>query len=208
MCLGARRLLFAALLSAAGIVPGHAAVVTINPATTSAIVGQSLLVNVDISDLVDGGAPSLGAFDIDVNFDPAILNFTQITFGNGLDVLGLGGNSQEATAGAGVVNAFELSLDTIDDLNALQPGAFTLFTLTFQAVAAGASDLSLVVNSLADADGLDLAATTMGSSVDVAPVPLPAAGWLLLSGLLGLNGVARRRNHVPAGRWPASSNRG
>lgn len=192
MLLGVRRLCLAALLSVAAI-PGHAAVVTVNPAATSTVVGQSLLVAVDISDLVDGGAPSLGAFDIDVSFDPAVLSFTQITFGTGLDVLGLGGNLQQGTEGSGIVNAFELSLDSIDDLNTLQPGAFALFTLTFQALSAGTSNLSLTLNSLADADGIEIAATTVGSSIEVAPVPLPAAGWMLLSGLLSLAGITARR---------------
>lgn len=188
-----RRLCFAALLGICAVAPGHAAVVVIDPATTSAIVGQSLLVNVDISDLVDGAAPSLGAFDIEVNFDPAVLAFTQLTFGDGLNVLGLGGNPQEVTEGAGAVSAFELSLDSPDDLNTLQPGAFTLFTLTFQAISAGTANLSLTLNSLADAEAFEIAATSIGSSIEVAPVPLPAAVWLLLSGLLGLAGIGGGR---------------
>jgi len=38
--------------------------------------------------------------------------------------------------------------------------------------------------------GLNAMAVHVG---DVAPVPIPAAGWLLGSGLLGLVGVARRK---------------
>lgn len=188
-----RRSCFAALLGICAAVPGQAAVVAIHPATTSAAVGQSVLVDVDISDLVDGAAPSLGAFDIDLHFDPAVLTLTQLTFGDGLNVLGLGGNPQEVTEGTGVVNAFELSLDASDDLNTLQSGAFTLFTLTFQAISAGTAELSLTLNSLANAEAFEIAATSAGSSIEVAPVPLPAAVWMLLSGLVGLARVGAVR---------------
>ena len=42
---------------------------------------------------------------------------------------------------------------------------------------------------------LDLNAKTLSSApVEVAPVPLPAAAWLLVSALMGLGGIARRRN--------------
>ncbi len=42
---------------------------------------------------------------------------------------------------------------------------------------------------------LDLDAKTLvGTAAPVAPVPLPAAAWLLVSALMGLGGIARRRN--------------
>jgi hypothetical protein len=118
-----------------------------------------------------------------------------ITFGTGLDVLGLGLNFQgfDDTV-AGLVNAFDVSLDSIADLNSLQPGAFTLFTVTFNAMSEGASLLGLTANALSSAEGSSLAAAALnGSSVSVvAPVPLPAAAWLLISGLAGA-GVFRRK---------------
>ncbi len=187
------RLVLTALLGLAAIAPSHAVVVSVNPAVSSATVGDSILVNIDIADLFDGVAPSVSAFDISVAFDPGIVSFSQLAFGTGLDVLGLG-SSQIVTPSAGSVNAFELSFDLPADLNTLQPGAFTLFTLTFDAIAAGSSNLSLTLNALADADGAGLAATLVNGSVNVSPVPLPAAGWLLLTGIAGLAGMARRRS--------------
>ena len=40
----------------------------------------------------------------------------------------------------------------------------------------------------------NLSAATLTSTSVVAPVPLPAAAWLMFSALMGLGGIARRRN--------------
>lgn len=40
----------------------------------------------------------------------------------------------------------------------------------------------------------NLSSATLSSAPSVAPVPLPAAAWLMFSALLGLGGIARRRN--------------
>lgn len=193
MFIGARRLVLTALICLAAAVPVHATIVSIAPSTTSALVGQSLLVEVNVANLVDGAAPSLSGFDITLNFDPGVLGFAGITFGSGLDVLGSGDNLQESIVGANSVNAFELSLDTVDDLNNLQLGAFTLFTVAFDAIAEGTSELSLTLNSLADAAAIEIDAQTLGASINVAPVPLPAAVWLFLGGIGLVGTLARRR---------------
>lgn len=41
---------------------------------------------------------------------------------------------------------------------------------------------------------LNLTTNTVSSAGTVAPVPLPAAAWLMFSALMGLGGIARRRN--------------
>jgi hypothetical protein len=94
---------------------------------------------------------------------------------------------------ASKVNAFEVSLDTEADLNQLQPDTFELFSITFNAAALGTSDLQVTLNALRDAAGNSLDATLQNGSVTIAPVPLPAGVWLLLSDLAGIGLIRTRR---------------
>lgn len=186
------------LLGAAAAVPAQAATVSITPATPEANLGGSVLVTVDIADLGIGGAPKVGVFDFDFSYDAGVLSFSDVSFGAGLDVLSLGSIQLWDDVTPGLLNVFELSFDMPEDLYTLQPDAFTLFTLSFDAIGAGVSNLGLTINALGDEFGEALAADVFGSSVTVAPVPLPAAGWLLLSGIAALAGFGRRRAAVQA----------
>lgn len=164
----------------------------VTPSNQATTTGSSIEAAVWIDALTAGTAPALGAFDLNLAFDPSVLSFSSVSYGAGLDVLGLGSLRFSDLVTPGVLNVGEISFDSEADLNSLQSGAFALFTVTFQAVAAGVSGLSLQINSLSDAAGLALTADTTGASIAVTPVPLPAAAWLLLSGLAGLVGTARR----------------
>ncbi len=60
-------------------------------------------------------------------------------------------------------------------------------------------DASAVLSSAASAtqwtlDLSNLSSATLSNATVVAPVPLPAAAWLMFSALMGLGGIARRRN--------------
>ena len=189
----------AAGLALFGISAGaSAAMVAFSPSSGSLGVGGTKSVDVVISGLGAASAQSVGVFDIDVLFDSSLLSLGGVTFGTGLDVLGLG-SVQIATDGApGTVNVFELSLDTPADLDLLQPDSFTLFTLLFEGVVPGTSALSLAVNAVGDAEGVGIDVGVSGGELtvtDVSVVPLPAAAWLLLSGLAGLGVLGRRKRH-------------
>jgi hypothetical protein len=54
--------------------------------------------------------------------------------------------------------------------------------------------LSLSVQALGDQNGNPLGAALQNGSVTVAPVPLPAAAWLLVSGMARLSGFSRKRS--------------
>ncbi|MBC8024678.1 MAG: hypothetical protein H7Y89_01685 [Steroidobacteraceae bacterium] len=187
-----------AALSVLGATSAHAATVTLTPSQSTTL-GNTVVISLVVSGLGDAGV-SLGTFDLDVQFDAGVLSFDSATFGSGLDVLSLGSLQQVDSSLAGVVNLFELSIDSIEDLNTLQLDAFTLFTLTFNTVGVGTSIVGISPNAFGDAFGVALAVDPiLQTSVDVAPVPLPAAAWLLMSGLGLLAGAGRRRGLWSAG---------
>ena len=129
-----------------------AAIISTIPSSQNVSLGNLFSINLVISGLSSGTAPSVGTFDLDLFFDPLLLSFVSGTFGNQLDILGLG-SLQTISPGFGTVNFFELSLDTIDDLNNLQADSFILATLTFDTLVVGTSSLTLNVNALGDAEG-------------------------------------------------------
>lgn len=174
--------------------PTSAALIAILPSTQTAELGDQISVDLGIAGLLDGIAPSLGVYDIDFTFDPAFLSFSGVTWGNQLDIFGLG-DVRSATLGFGFVNLFELSLESAADLNALQAGDFTLATLQFKTLAPGSSSLSLILNALGDAEGNSLPAEAVGGQVGItpiAPIPEPATISLVALGI-GLSTIRRRR---------------
>jgi len=170
--------------------PVHAINLDFVPLSQSVVVGTQADVEIVISGLGVGSAPSLGTFDIDVTFDPTILSFNSETYGDPvlgdqLDLFGFG-SLTFTTPGAGFVNLFELSFDFASDLNALQADTFTLATVTFDTLGVGTSPLNFIVNDLGDADGFLLTATEGQGSITATPEP--ASLLLLATGLTALVG--------------------
>ena len=160
------------------------------PTSSMVQIGDDVVVAIDANGLGDGVSPSIGVFDIDLAFDPGLLQFTSADYGTGLDVLGLG-SVRTTTEGVGSINLFELSLDSADDLNGLQSGAFSFATVTFRAMTAGSSALSLTVNAIGDGDGAALSFSVSNGQVTVSAVPeLPT--WALFG--TALAGLALRRS--------------
>ncbi len=182
-----------ALIACLLCLPAHAAVVlTVVPAVQNVSTGGHLSASIVISGLPASSAPSLSTFDFDLAFDPAVLSFASASFGDAvlgdqLDLFALGSITAATPSGA-AVNLYQLSFDTIDDLNALQAGTFTLATVLFDALESGTSPLGLSVNALGNAEGLPLSATVLGGTVTVVPtstVPEPSTAALLATALFG-----------------------
>jgi hypothetical protein len=187
-----------------GAVHAHAITIGLNPSAQSANQGDAVSVEVVVSGLGAGVAPSISTFDLDLSFDPSLLSYSGAVFGDPvlgdqLDLFGLGSIAIPTDRGGGVVNLFELSFDSPSDLDNLQAGAFTLVTVTFNSLAAGTSNLLLSLNTLGDAIGDPLNATLANGSITVNStngVPEPVTAGLLVLGLIGLGLRPRRRTRT------------
>ncbi|MBU0602010.1 MAG: cohesin domain-containing protein [Gammaproteobacteria bacterium] len=180
-------LLFCCLLAAGSVQAQSLSVVPSSPVVAP---GDTFSIDIVVTDLGDTAASTLGTYDLSVAFDPSLVKVFGITFGNGLDVFDLG-SLFTVSSGFGTISLYELSFDSIDDLVALQPDAFTLATLTFKAISLGTTPFDVSVTAFGDAFGDSLPVTLTGSSVAVVPEPQTLA--LMLAGL-GLIGFAARRN--------------
>jgi hypothetical protein len=179
----------------------HAISLGFSPASQAVPGGSSVAVDLVISGLGDFAAPSLGNYNLDVVFDPAILALTGVALGdpvlgNQLDLFGVGTFATVDSSVAGTVYLEEISFDSPSDLDTLQPGSFTLARLTFDALAIGTSPLDLANVVLGDSFGLPLETDLTPGSITVvlepSVVPEPSTVTLFLMGALAL-GMAWRR---------------
>ena len=132
-------------------------------------VGGTLRATVVVSGLGDLTSPSLGAFDVTLSFDPAVLGFASVDFGVFLGDEAAGEALTGFQATSDEVMVFEVSLLQPDVLDALQSSSFPLFTVTFNALELGTSSLLLSLNApLSDEFGEPLPADVITSSVTVA----------------------------------------
>lgn len=159
---------------------------------TAVNVGDSIEVQVRISGLSDASAPALGVYDVNFNYDASLFNFSSIlwgdsTLGNQLDLSGFG-SLQDSNSGLGWLSALEISFDDAADLELLQTGEFTLFSVLLNAISIGSGNFSLTANSIGDAYGNDLSIDTInGTTVNVGSVSVPEpSSLLLLVGMLAI----------------------
>lgn len=173
--------------------PTQAITISIQPSSQTVDLGSSVSLDVGISGLGDGVAPSLSTFDFNVRFDPAILSFSSISFGDPVlgDQLGpISGSltdfSVDPVTG---VNQFAVSLELDPvEFDKLQADSFTLTSITFSTVGLGTSSLVLSDIVLGDFWGAPLDASTGDGSVTVivSAVPEGAPGFAAVLALLGL----------------------
>jgi hypothetical protein len=152
-------------------------VISVEPPYQAVADGSAVSVSLQISGLGAFTAPSLGTFDLDLRFDPSLLDFNSFVFGDPvlgdqLDLSGFGSiTGMGTTPGSGVVNIYEVSLDSVTDLDNLQEPMFTLGILEFQPLQVGISFLFIDINALGDASGYSLPRTVRAGVISITPEP-------------------------------------
>jgi len=134
-------------------------------------------------DLGDFAAPSIRSFDLDISFDTDVLAFLEVVFDPLLGTPGVEALVSDGES-AGVVDLASVSILSAASLDALQPDAFRLAIVRFDAVGAGQSALELTQSIIGDSSGAPFTLDAAHGANVVVPEPgvlrLLAAGVLLL----------------------------
>lgn len=170
--------------------------VWLDPGFQMGTTGDNVTLTLMVGGLGDGVAPSLGAFDVDVNYDSSVLSLTSFSLMGNLGDLGLG-EAIDLSLGdlGGVIGIAEISFLFDFELDSLQGSSFALAELNFHIDALAAPDsthLSLV--SYGFSDGLGGAITDValhGATIGTVPIDVPEPTSLLLMGL-GLLALTRK----------------
>ena len=182
--------------------PAQAITVTIDPVTQNVKIGDQAIVGVMIYGYAPGPPVNLaiGAYDFNIIYNPAILDFNSLYFG-----ISLGNPANSITSHSndslnGILNITETSLLLPSQLYALQGQQwpddwFIAATLTFNTLGKGVSPVSVDVNSLMTEMGgnFDNYYSDPGS-VTVNSVPEPSTFLLLGAGFGGLAIMRRKRS--------------
>ncbi len=178
------------LIAVAVLVPGLAAAGTlsISPSFRSVQIGTP--VSVDL--VYEGIPPLVGAFDVDVRWNPGILNLTEVVFHDSLgDLSSVEDLWGESANGPGERNIFEVSLLSSQRLAELQgAGPIVFATIHFDTIGTGISAVEFPITphremTITNDLGSVMTSTFVDGGVEVTeapPVPEPAGIVLLLSG--------------------------
>jgi hypothetical protein len=187
----------------------NASSVSVNPAVVNTVPGGvfSASIGGDFSDVV--GGVSEGAFQL--SWDTTLLSL-QSSSTTGTDITNILTNQFVTTGNAGFTfTQLDAAAGTLNYSFTLCPlgaacdfaSVFSMLNVTFDvnpaAVGITSADVGISFLGNFGADGVAVTAPTFNpATISIAAVPVPAAVWLFGSGLLGLVGVARRRQILAA----------
>ena len=122
-------------LLAAAQLAGAAITLSFSPSSASFSDGDTFDVDLVIAGLNAGAPPAVGAFDLNIAYDAALLTAVGVTFGTSLGDLALEALSASDIATPGNVNVAEVSLLDTATLISTQLASFKLATISFTALA-------------------------------------------------------------------------
>jgi hypothetical protein len=131
---------------------------TLFPSLLTVTTGQSVSVDVLISGHAPGATPSIGAFDFNVGYDPAILSPAGVAFAPFLGDPSAGEALTGFSITPGDLEFAEVSLLSPAALDGLQPADFRLATLSFNAAVSGTTSVTFRTATVDDAFGNKLPA--------------------------------------------------
>lgn len=165
--------------------PVQAALVTFNPNPEAVTLGSTFTL-----DIIGTGFPETEGGGAEFIFDKTILKVNSVTIDSGVwDVFTSGGVIDNTNG-----NVMNIVVAAFNN-----PGTdFIVATIEFEAIGTGSTDLIISENPLNPwaSGGSQVNPTLTDGTVVVSAVPLPAALWFFGSGLLGLVGMARRKQHL------------
>lgn len=184
--------------------PAEAMSISFQPVAQAVNVGDAFTVDVVVSGLLAANR-IVSAFDLDVTYDPSIIDATGVIFGPflGNPDPSMFESDNAAVLTSGRIDFWELSFLSDADLSGIQSGmdSLSLATLSFQALAAGTTNLLFDPVAVPGIDVKSYAAAPLDLDVSAASVtvaafssvPEPSTLWLCL---LGAVVFARRYQYL------------
>ncbi|NLD93637.1 MAG: PEP-CTERM sorting domain-containing protein [Fibrobacter sp.] len=165
-------------------VPSFAAVISIKPSSSEVMIGSRFNVDILVEEL--GENEMIGAFDLNLQYDPSILQFQEYRLTNELGSIS-DNSALDLSAGLtkqGIVNISSVSLL---DNSYNQPNTFKIADVVFNAVDEGTSVLGLFNVTLGNYFGDEISTVIHNSSVQA--VPESSSMALFGMGIVGFAGV-------------------
>ncbi len=190
-CLARRvvpRLVSATILATLLAAPSHAVSLLLQP--DSVTTSGSFSLDLVAQGLGAGAAPSVGGFDVTLQYDPGFVSFSDVSFGPDLGA----SISGQLPTPPGSVRAFAVSLLSPAQLDALQGANVTLASFEFDVVSLGVGQVDIGEAFLSDANAALITLTeTRGAVVAAIPEPGAALAFALGTALVARWTASRRR---------------